>query len=123
RLEICRSATCPESRCPYSHPQPEEVQTFACVGSPWSEDSIQTGGVFQGREILGGLIIANGLIEIKSVTICRPVFTNVSAAHDTIWFECYLMRTALRTRRGTDGRRNRDRSSKRRFLVSHCCLF
>src|SRR5208337_2720297 len=53
----------------------------------------------------------------------RPVFTNVSAAHDTIWFECYLMRTALRTRRGTDGRRNRDRSSKRRFLVSHCCLF
>ena len=53
----------------------------------------------------------------------RPVFTNGSPAHDTIWFECHLMRTALSTRRGTDGRRNRDRSSKRRSLVSHCCLF
>src|SRR5271157_5093714 len=58
-----------------------------------------------------------------SVMLSRPVFTNVSAAHDTIWFECHLMRTPLSTRRGTDGRRNRDRSSKRRFLVSHCCLF
>src|ERR1019366_8063250 len=31
--------------------------------------------------------------------------------------------TMLSTRRVTDGRRNRDRSSKRRFSVSHRCLF
>src|SRR5664280_1083480 len=55
--------------------------------------------------------------------MCSRVCSRVSAADDTIWFECHLMRTALSTRRGTDGRRNRDRSSKRRFLVSHCCLF
>src|SRR5664280_586007 len=54
--------------------------------------------------------------------MCSRVCSRVSAADDTIWFECHLMRTALSTRRGTDGRRNRDRSSKRRFLVSHCCL-
>src|SRR5271166_3199247 len=58
-----------------------------------------------------------------SVMLSRPVFTNVSATHDTIWFECHLMRTLLSTRRVTDGRRNRDRSSKRHLLVSHCCLF
>src|SRR5664280_2672772 len=33
------------------------------------------------------------------------------------------MRAVLSTRRVTDGRRNRDRSSKRNLLVSHCCLF
>src|ERR1035438_799534 len=33
------------------------------------------------------------------------------------------MRTVLSTHRGNDGRRNRDRSSKRHLLVSHCCLF
>src|SRR5271165_4728534 len=33
------------------------------------------------------------------------------------------MRTVLSTRRVTDGRRNRDRSSKWHLLVSHCCLF
>src|SRR5208283_4151794 len=58
-----------------------------------------------------------------SVMLSRPVFTDVSAPRDTIWFECHLMRTVLSTRRVTDGRRNRDRSSKRHLLVSHCCLF
>src|ERR1022692_441171 len=53
----------------------------------------------------------------------RPVFTNVSATHDTIWFGCHLVRTVLRTRRVTDGRRNRDRSSERHLLVRHRCLF
>src|ERR1035438_8644221 len=55
--------------------------------------------------------------------ICRPVFTNVSAPHGTICSECHLMRTVLSTRSVTDGRRNRDRSSKRHLLVSHCCRF
>ena len=53
----------------------------------------------------------------------RPTFTNVSVAHDTICFECLLITSVHNTRRGTDGRRNRHRSSKRHFLVSHCCLF
>src|SRR5271165_4898143 len=57
-----------------------------------------------------------------SVMLSRPVFTNVSATHDTIWFECHLMRTVLSTRRVTDGRRNRDRSSERHLLVCHSCL-
>src|SRR5271166_4153868 len=58
-----------------------------------------------------------------SVTPSRAVFTNVSATHDTIWFECHLMRTGLSTRRVPDGCRNRDRSSKRHLLVGHCALF
>src|ERR1035438_3972362 len=33
------------------------------------------------------------------------------------------MRTVLSTHRGNDGRRNRDRLSKRHLLVSRCCLF
>src|ERR1035438_9552926 len=54
--------------------------------------------------------------------ICRPVFTNVSAPHGTICSECHLMRTVLSTRRGINGRWNRDRSSERNVLVHHCCL-
>src|SRR5271166_1296066 len=60
---------------------------------------------------------------VRLVPTSPPVFTNVSATHDTIWFECHLMRTVLSKGRVTDGRRNRDRSSKRHLLLSRCCLF
>ena|SRR5664279_3066104 len=52
----------------------------------------------------------------------RPVFTNVSAAHDTVRFECLLMTSMLSTRKGIEGRRNLHRSSERRLLVCHRCL-
>src|ERR1035441_10442478 len=70
-----------------------------------------------------GLSACRRSAAVRLVSTSPPVFTNVSATHDTIWFECHLMRTVLSTRRVTDGRRNRDRSSKRHLLVSHCCLF
>src|ERR1017187_6644678 len=39
RLGTCRSEASPKLGFPYSHPRPEEVQTFAPVGSPWNEDN------------------------------------------------------------------------------------
>ena len=46
------------------------------------------------------------------------MFSNVAAAHDTICFECLLMRSVLSTRRGIEERRNRHRQNGMAWSVA-----
>lgn len=60
-----------------------------------------------GRQYYGDQKRAAANVELDMnnglVTISRPVFTNVSATHDTICVEFRLMTSVLITRRGIEG--------------------